>query len=238
MTSGYKIDHRLLFARAKTIRELKPNYWWDADYGITLSGSEVTSWVDRIAGLELTQTGANRNPTWARYGLSTRSCLIFDGGDALFLDACPMAAWTAHTVLVQYQMLGHDATAIQLFLAAVQKGDDIDSCFKIGMSSLKVQMTLSRNDAAAVVGRGNTDILTTALPHVGVFTQNGAGDKWVHYLDGVEETIDPGTDAGVSFAGTTGLNAFCVGAYAGAQDVASEPLYGKIGQIVMWNKVL
>ena len=238
MTSGYKMDQARLFARAKTIRELKPNYWWDADYGVTLSGDAVTSWVDRIAGLELTQTGANRNPTWARYGLSTRSCLIFDGGDALFLDACPMAAWTAHTIMVQYQMLGHDATAIQNFLTASQKGDSDDSCFKIGMSSLKVQMTLSRNDASAVVGRGDTDILTTALPHVGVFTQNGAGNKWVHYLDGVEETIGPGTDAGVSFAGTTGLNAFSVGAWAAEQNQAAEPLYGKIGQIVMWNKVL
>ena len=238
MVTGYKMDHALLMSRAKTIRELNPNYWWDADYGVTLSGAEVTSWVDRVAGLELTQTGANRNPTWAKYGLSQRSCLIFDGGDCLFLDACPMAAWTAHTILVQYQMLGHDATAIQNFLTSSQKGDSVDSCFKIGMSSLKVQMTLSRNDLPAVVGRGDTDILTTALPHVGVFTQNGAGNKWVHYLDGVEETIAPGTDAGVSFSGTTGLNAFSVGAWAAAQDEAAEPLYGKIGQIVMWNKVL
>jgi hypothetical protein len=106
------------------------------------------------------------------------------------------------------------------------------------MSSLKVQMTLSRNDAAVVVGRGDTDILTTALPHVGVFTQNGAGNKWVHYLDGVEETIDPGTDAGVSFAGTTGLDAFSVGAWAAEQDQAAEPLYGKIAQIIMWDEVL
>ena len=58
------------------------------------------------------------------------------------------------------------------------------------------------------------------------------------YAEHEEEIADLWAIMGDEDEGTTGLNAFSVGAWAAAQDEAAEPLYGKIGQIVMWNKVL
>ena len=240
MATGYKMDHALLMSRAKTIRELKPNYWWDADHGITLDSDRVASWVDRVAGLELAQADDAKQPTWAKYGLSQRSCLIFDGRDVLFNATCPMAAWTKHTVLVQYQMLGvvPDPAASQAFLAASQASDPVDSYLFFGVSSLNVQMTLFRNDAAAVFARGATDVNTTAGRRVGCFTQNAALDKWVQYLDGVSEVLGPGTDAGKSFSGVTGMDVFSVGAQSADGVGLGTPLYGKIAQIIMWDELL
>lgn len=239
MTARNKMDYRLLTLRRKTIRELKPNYWWDADFGVTSSGGLVSSWVDRIAGLAVAQDTDGRKPTFARYGLSQRSCLIFDGGDTLFANSCPMAAWTAFTILVQFQMLGVDTSASHIFFAACQSSDPVDSHLRFGTSGVTGALASAhRNDTANVGARGTTAVNVDAERHVAVFTQSAALDKHVIYCDGLVESLTVTTDAGQSFPDVTGLDVCSIGAMSAAADSVDVPASAKIAQVVMWNKVL
>ena len=55
--------------------------WWDPTQGLTMNGSTVSSWVDRVGGLAATQSTASQQP-----GLTTRNGkqrLLFSGGQTL-----------------------------------------------------------------------------------------------------------------------------------------------------------
>lgn len=67
--------------------------WWDAGVGITVTGAGVSSWVDRISGLELVQsTDANR-PAYSATGFNGSPGLTFDGtADYLSMESQPFGS--------------------------------------------------------------------------------------------------------------------------------------------------
>ena len=57
--------------------------WWDASQGVTLSGSQVTAWVDRESGYSVTQGTAAARPLWSATSFGGEPGLTFDGTDDL-----------------------------------------------------------------------------------------------------------------------------------------------------------
>lgn len=55
--------------------------WWDAGYGLTLAGNQVTAWVDRKGGHSVTQGVSSSRPTWVADGFGGAPGLTFDGND-------------------------------------------------------------------------------------------------------------------------------------------------------------
>jgi len=55
--------------------------WWDAGYGLTLAGNQVTAWADRKNGYAATQALSSARPTWAADGFGGAPGLTFDGND-------------------------------------------------------------------------------------------------------------------------------------------------------------
>ena len=55
--------------------------WWDASYGITLSGNQVTAWADRKSGYSATQGVSSARPTWSTSAFNGYPGLVFDGND-------------------------------------------------------------------------------------------------------------------------------------------------------------
>jgi lysophospholipase L1-like esterase len=62
--------------------------WWDAGWGVSLSGPSVTSWRDRIAGLAPAQATAGAQPTWAAADFNSGPSVTCDGvNDTLALTS-------------------------------------------------------------------------------------------------------------------------------------------------------
>lgn len=58
--------------------------WWTADAGVTSSGGLVSSWVDRIASIDLTQSTDANKPSYSATGWNTaQPGLTFDGARGL-----------------------------------------------------------------------------------------------------------------------------------------------------------
>ena len=55
--------------------------WWDADNGVSLSGSSVTSWADRKAGYLAEQTLSGSRPLWSDTSFNGAPGITFDGND-------------------------------------------------------------------------------------------------------------------------------------------------------------
>lgn len=73
--------------------------WWSADYGLTLSGSQVASWVDRKNGHTVTQTGAAQ-PTYSATSFNGAPGLTFDGtDDCLVLTPSPFPSGASPSML-------------------------------------------------------------------------------------------------------------------------------------------
>lgn len=68
--------------------------WWDYRYGITLSGSQVTSWADRKAGYAAEQGTSASRPAYSSTGYGGGPGITFDGTDDCLTctDAALLAA--------------------------------------------------------------------------------------------------------------------------------------------------
>jgi hypothetical protein len=67
--------------------------WWTADAGITSSSGNVSSWVDRISSIDMTQTGADSiKPSYSATGWNASAPGVTFDGDALMSTANVPAA--------------------------------------------------------------------------------------------------------------------------------------------------
>lgn len=55
--------------------------WWDAAYGVTVTGSGVSSWVDRKSGYDMAQSTDSARPAYSVTGFNGVPGLTFDGTD-------------------------------------------------------------------------------------------------------------------------------------------------------------
>lgn len=63
--------------------------WWDAGYGVSTSGSQVTGWTDRKNGLTVSQALGASRPSFSATGFNGAPCVIFDGLDDRLTAAQP-----------------------------------------------------------------------------------------------------------------------------------------------------
>jgi hypothetical protein len=96
-----------------------PLAWWDASYGVTVTGAGVSSWEDRVGGYKMLQATDASRPAWSATGFNGAPGLTFDGTDDHLLLASqpfpsgaePCEVWA----VVQQDALAADATSRILF---------------------------------------------------------------------------------------------------------------------------
>lgn len=70
-----------------------PLAWWDASYGVTVTGAGVSSWEDRINGYQLVQATDGARPAWSATGFNGAPGLTFDGAaDYLSMESQPFGS--------------------------------------------------------------------------------------------------------------------------------------------------
>lgn len=64
--------------------------WWDASYGITVTGAGVSAWVDRKSGHTLVQATDGARPAYSATGFNGAPGVTFDGtADYLSMESVP-----------------------------------------------------------------------------------------------------------------------------------------------------
>jgi hypothetical protein len=67
--------------------------WWDASYGVTVTGAGVSSWLDRVHQYDVVQTTDAARPAYSATGFNGAPGLTFDGtDDRLTLNSMPFPA--------------------------------------------------------------------------------------------------------------------------------------------------
>lgn len=61
--------------------------WWDASFGISLSGNQVTAWADRKSGYSAVQTTSAKRPVYSETAFGGAPGVNFDGIDDFLLLA-------------------------------------------------------------------------------------------------------------------------------------------------------
>lgn len=239
-TSRNLMDHVRMGLRRKTIRELKPDLWWDAHSGVLNASGEavadngvVTSWVDKIHGVTLTQATTDYKPRYHDYGLSDKPSLLFDGNDRLLINEIPTAIATAtqHTIVAICRCL--DNTEVRTVVYAKKTSDASNYFLYCGLNTSGNTYTRARAGGTLRGAKGNA-VINNTDGQVLVWT-NSAADAWQHYANGAEEemTATDSGNSGLSFGDIAGLNEFTIG-YA----ASTVKWIGWISLVAIWGKAL
>lgn len=236
MTSGIIYDRLLMKLRHKTIKELDPVLWWDANYGINVAdGATVSSWAARVGGVTLTQVTGSKQPYFLLNGVGGYPAVLF--GNGRYMSA---AAAVINTALVgtMVAVIERSAatTASDQFMFSGQKVGDANQIFGLGMHTSGV-VKLQHNLGVGTLGvvTGGTALGTTR--HVLVITNPTAGGDWTCKLDKVAETLSPGSsgNTGTWFGDVSGMDSMTVGALGSS---GPNNWGGKLSHLAFWNSVL
>lgn len=228
MVSKTLDDRRLMCMRRKTIRELKPDLLFDANYGIGVAdGAVVTNWVARVGGVTLTQATAGNKPTWWQNGIGTQPAVLFGGTHWMTLSGLPLVA-SLGTVVICFQQT--DATGNQSLCSFYDNG--------VAGSTLAFQLSagkprLYHANTALVTGNGTAG----TGKRVGTYTTNAAHDDWILYLDKTLQTLTPGGtgNSGDWIAEIADCSRMSVGCERAA---GATGFIGRIAYIAAWDSLL
>lgn len=209
--------------------------WWTADrsYLLTLSGSQVTSWKDVVAGYDAVQAVSSARPLYSATSFNGSPGVTFDGVDdeltsvtAALLAVLPTGAAPGEIItILQSDDLVADTSA-GTFVA-------------YGSDSFTTQRRVNRvvttgiNGTQAQVGNGSSSVnATTITPPLDtrhlVRAQVAAASTTISVDDNVGTTT-----AGVP---ATVVSRLRLGATAGA--TATQPFNGKLRDIIVTNAIL
>jgi len=223
-------DQRLLRTRRKTIRELKPDILWDANYGIDVAdGARVSSWTPVIGTGTLAHETADNQPRWLQHGIGQQAAVLFAGGQYLYGHVAPLVG-SLGTVAMMVQLTS--TTGEQVALSGYDNSD-ASYYLDLGVNNNKIQIRSSDPGSDAVYG--GTSLGTTK--HTLIYTTNEAGTAWRLFADGSEESLTVLYDenSGKWFGDVAGIDYFTIGAYRNA---GARSFTGYIAYIAGWNKLL
>lgn len=174
--------------------------WWDASYGVTLAGNQITSWADRKAGLVVAQPTSSARPS---LGVGAFPSLVFDGNDDyLELAAHPFPIGSSPVELwgtLQQSALDTDTTVRY----AMAYGGVNASTRRLGKTT-----RMAMNRAEVSVGDGAAAQYATAL------TQTFNSRHAVRAAVGATTTsltLDGVTSAPTAVVPSTGVSRFVFG---------------------------
>lgn len=153
--------------------------WWDAEYGITQSGAQVTRWVDRVGGLALTQDAASAQPEFAVNARNGKAGVVFGGrqylgggGGNLPIEARP------HTIFVAAHSAGTD-TQYGAIVAWGDSGKNASRCLQMRGRTTSIAASFKNNDHLATSIWAGLD---RSVAH-----QMDADGNGLFWVDGVSE---------------------------------------------------
>lgn len=190
--------------------------WWDASQGITVTGSGVSSWIDRKNGYELVQATDASRPAWSATGFNGFPGLTFDGtADFLGMEIQPFPVDDGN-----FQMLG---VVQQDALAATAGNKHI---ITIGGVS----------PGEARIGRFTSNTLWTQSGAVGKAEDAGPFAsrhlvRGVVSADGVTVAVDE--RAAVTFAGNPNIGTTRVRVGANTETTAGGFWHGKMRDVLV-----
>lgn len=162
--------------------------WWDAEKGITLAGTGVARWIDRIGGQTVTQSAASAQPAFDGAARNGKAGLVFGSGQFLTggIGALPVAA-KAHTLLVAAHATGADRYNATV-LSWGARGTNASRSLRVRGAHEGVIMSFYSNDyngAASWSGRDRTVAHQMDDQGNGLFWADGLADS-PHQVAGVE----------------------------------------------------
>lgn len=189
---------------------------WDAGYGVTQSGGQVSAWRGRLLGLTLSQAVGGSKPLYSDTGMAGRPTLLFDGIDdfmtqsgvsGLPVGSVPSEIWA----LVDQAALIADLTTRVIINYGTVAAATARNVRRVN--------NLSQQAARAAVGTiisDNTGALFAGRSLVrGRFTPSGTVEC---VLNGIAGPVAAGafttTDAAVTIGSTNGLGGFWSGSIA------------------------
>lgn len=127
--------------------------WWDAEQGVSLSGSAVTAWTDRKGGYTVSPGAASTRPAFGATSFNGAPGLTFDGSDdyvemasqPFVSGATPFEVWC----VFQQDALAADATNRRLLF--------LGSATSTALQLLRI-VSGGVNRLSAIVGNGTTTV--------------------------------------------------------------------------------
>jgi hypothetical protein len=199
--------------------------WWDATVAssVTLTGGFVSQWSDLSGGgLHLTQATEASRPGTATIGGKT--AIDFDGSNDFLANSGVPTGWTFGTVCLAFSQ---DTTAASQALASANVPS---SNLRMGLlwSNNGEFRTQSVNAAAATTSVGGGSAATNT-PRLLAYTFDGQSSASLRL-------------SGTALAGTTSTTTSAdAGFVVGIRRISgalSLPLDGKIGEVIVYNRVL
>lgn len=228
----YINDHRILKPRLRTLLEMKPAFLFDAHTLNLSDGAAVESWASVVSDDVLTQSSSGLKPTFIKYGLANRPCVLFDGGDLLEINKSLLNNTTA-SIIVVAEWLAHDTAASQVILACGRSDSD-DYYWILRSRPTPYISTAARNNGTETGFFCDSSIATGV--QVILMQSNEAGNGYEVEVNGVQQTLTPYAGGTLTRGPSTidGLNRTSIGAWHSTGIIWY--LKAKIGLIAGWNR--
>lgn len=205
--------------------------WWASDLEL-VDGDPVSTWVDRVNGVTVSQTGSAR-PTFDADGAAGHPTVNFDGGDWLGMSSALSSGQSGCVVAVAQiadplegqslwsQGVAGSTTRYLLGTTRYSTGGQIES--------------QQRNNDVDDVVRGSTAVPANTLV---ALEWSSAGTSYQHRLDNVAQTMTAsnGFDNGDWFGDITGTNLWTIGGLRYSPPVGL--LVGRIALLVVLDAQL
>lgn len=186
--------------------------WFRADLGMTLSGSDVSTWADQsMAGIAPTMTPLNASPQYEASGINGLPDLTFDGMTQSLVGTSSILGTTAITL---FGIFKTSSTTTQ-FIWGMQYNDYHYSIFINTDVGHPGQLFFFDGAAHSIISPAS---VADGLPHVFIATyDSGTGDMNL-YIDNGITPVATGTGSGVIGNGVADLNAIGSSTGASAND--------------------
>jgi hypothetical protein len=200
--------------------------WWDASDAstITLNGSGVSSWANKVAGAPAAAQGTAANqPTYSATGRNGRPALTFDGtNDVLTFTPTgfPSGSGQAVTVVAVGWINGSTAS-ITMFSYGAASNDQAMQVSQLTTGTVVRAGTFGRDSTTAAVWSNLDRIVVASVP-------SGAGATTVR-IDGAS-TVSSSTSGTANLSATNGR--------IGANVSGSSFWNGAVQEILVFNRAL
>lgn len=194
--------------------------WWDANQGVVLSGSNVTSWTSRVGSI--VATPGTGTPTFSATARNGKPGVVGNGSQFLHFSPASLPSGTNPlTIAVAGFMLTSGATAA-LFSYGGTGANPLRAVYNNASNFVTVSDNASTTFAQSQVWSGNDRL---------VIWQTSAGDTtWQVNVDG--GTLNAGATSSASSIALTSGNMFSW------TDGSFIPAAGTLQQILILNRVL
>lgn len=208
--------------------------WLRADKGVTLNGSNVSSWADQSGnGHNAVQATAAKQPAYSASGLNSRPGITFDGSDDCL--RIPVMSYGGVDKVTVALLAKDTATALSVIMEGHTGA--AANYFSISANNLAAGRLYARSHDTAGNNSGFTvEDLTSARRVIVQIdrTISGGAIEVAMYVDENLQTLTQGTtvDTTGNFNDTLALN---IGA---RNDGLNSGWAGTLGEVAVWNRLL